>query len=81
MKVRWRLGARISAAVVAIGVPFSMTGLTPVADITEPEVAAAQQHNLGRLSPYLKPSAVADETTIAGGLSLKTKADRNRKIS
>ena len=81
MKVRWRLGARISAAVVAIGVPFSMTGLMPVADITEPDLAAAQQHNLGRLTPYLKPPAVADETTIAAGLSLRTKADRNRKIS
>jgi hypothetical protein len=81
MKVRLRLGARISAAVVAIGVPFSMTGLMPVADITEPGLAGVQQHNLGRLSPYLKPPAVAEETTIAAGLSLRTKADRNRKIS
>ena len=101
MNVRMRLGARFSAALVAVAVPVSMTGLTPsivptAAHTAVPQAAASahvstapiapsvtslQRHYLSHLPASLRPQVVAEQTTIAAGLSLRTKAERNRKIA
>ncbi|MEO6771121.1 MAG: lytic transglycosylase domain-containing protein [Umezawaea sp.] len=46
-----------------------------------PSAAALQRHFLARVAPGLRPMVVDKQTTIAGGLALRTKAERQRKIS
>ncbi|MEO5709740.1 MAG: hypothetical protein ABIQ59_07950 [Nocardioidaceae bacterium] len=84
MSVRLRLGARVSAALVVLAVPVSMAGLSPLiintsGTVAVPQTSAAPAPALGRQGE--RPPAVAEQTTIAGGLQLRTKRERNRKIA
>ena len=74
----------MSAALVVLAVPVSMAGLSPLVLRTSGTVVDSQSlteppavlgHRSGRAV------AVAEQTTIAGGLQLKTKKERNRKIA
>ena len=55
----------------------AQVSLAPIA----PSVTSLQRHYLSHVPPGLRPQVVAEQVTIAAGLSLRTKADRNRKIS
>ena len=97
MLVSMRMVARVSAAVTVVAVPVALVGLSPAmtswsdapvvrtASYTSqpvaPEITAMQRHHVGTLPTSMRPQAVAEQTTIAAGLSLDTKADRNRKIA
>jgi membrane-bound lytic murein transglycosylase B len=114
MSVRMRLGARTSAAAVALAVPISMGAVTPVStamtsvssststssaassassassatvspgaviEPVTPSVDSWQRHYLSHVSPGLRPQLIEQQTTIAGGLALRTRAERHRKIS
>ena len=90
----------MSAALAAVAVPVSMTGLSPAIVPTAktvvpqaiataqvstapfaPSVTTLQRHYARSLPPAQRPRVVAEQTTIVGGLSLKSKKDRNRKIA
>ncbi len=90
-----RVGTRLSAALVAVAVPFAMVGLSPLfvsTASTVPTAAAVVATTPAREAVLLdrlddpapsagRPQVVAEQTTISGGLVLTTKADRNRKIA
>ena len=85
----------MSAALVVVAVPLSMAGLSPLivptsSTVVPPAVAASVLPDgppadssppavLGRHGA--RPVAVTEQTTIAGGLKLRTKKERNRKIA
>ena len=46
-----------------------------------PSVDSWQRHYLSHVSPGLRPQLIEQQTTIAGGLALRTRAERHRKIS
>jgi membrane-bound lytic murein transglycosylase B len=73
----------LSPSITSAG-PSDVPVLRTVAYSTQPvvpEITAMQRHHVGSLPTSLLPQAVAEQTTISAGLSLKTKADRNRKVA
>ncbi len=64
-----------SAPVSATASPGAVT--EPVT----PSVGSWQRHYLSHVSPGLRPQAVEQQTTISGGLALRTRAERRRTIS
>ena len=58
----------------------SASALVSTAPI-EQTASALQRHYLSRPAPGAAPQAVAPQVTIAAGLALGTKAERNRKIA
>ena len=46
-----------------------------------PSVTTLQRHYVRTLPVSQRPQVVAEQTTITGGLALRTKAERNRKIA
>ena len=66
-----------SKTVVPQAVASAQVSIAPIA----PSVTTLQRHYVRTLPPAQRPQVVAEQTTIVGGLSLKTKKDRNRKIA
>ncbi len=66
-----------SKTVVPRAVASAQVSIAPIA----PSVTTLQRHYVRTLPPAQRPQVVAEQTTIVGGLSLKTKKDRNRKIA
>ena len=66
-----------SKTVVPRAVTSAQVSIAPIA----PSVTTLQRHYARTLPPAQRPQVVAEQTTIVGGLSLKTKKDRNRKIA
>jgi membrane-bound lytic murein transglycosylase B len=66
-----------SRTVVPQAVASAQVSIAPIA----PSVTTLQRHYARTLPPAQRPQVVAEQTTIVGGLSLKTKKDRNRKIA
>jgi membrane-bound lytic murein transglycosylase B len=56
---------------------------SPTVDLTAlaPSVTTMQRHYVSRLPVDQRPQVIAPQTTIEAGLSLRTAADRNRKIA
>ena len=52
-----------------------------VTEPVTPSVDSWQRHYLSHVSPGLRPQLIEKQTTIAGGLALRTRAERQRKIS
>jgi membrane-bound lytic murein transglycosylase B len=65
-----------SKTVVPRAVASAQVSIAPIA----PSVTTLQRHYV-RTLPAQRPQVVAEQTTLVGGLSLKTKKDRNRKIA
>ena len=65
-----------SKTVVPRAVASAQVSVAPIA----PSVTTLQRHYV-RTLPAQRPQVVAEQTTLVGGLSLKTKKDRNRKIA
>ena len=66
-----------SKTVVPRAVASAQVSTAPIA----PSVTTMQRHYVRTLPPAQRPQVVAEQTTIVGGLSLRTKKDRNRKIA
>jgi membrane-bound lytic murein transglycosylase B len=66
-----------SKTVVPRAVASAQVSIAPIA----PSVTTLQRHYVRTLPPAQRPQVVAEQTTIVGGLSLRTKKDRNRKIA
>src|SRR6476661_1199112 len=66
-----------SKTVVPRAVASTQVSTAPIA----PSVTTMQRHYVRTLPPAQRPQVVAEQSTIVGGLSLKTKKDRNRKIA
>ena len=66
-----------SKTVVPRAVASAQVSIAPIA----PSVTTLQRHYVRTLPPAQRPQVIAEQTTIVGGLSLKTKKDRNRKIA
>jgi membrane-bound lytic murein transglycosylase B len=65
-----------SKTVVPRAVASAQASIAPIA----PTGTTLQRHYV-RTLPAQRPQVVAEQTTLVGGLSLKTKKDRNRKIA
>ncbi len=97
MRLGARFSAGLVAVVVPLSMTGLTPSIEPVAHTTPvpqratsahvstapiaPSVTRLQRHYLSHLPASLRPQAVAEQTTITAGLSLKTKAERNRKIA
>jgi membrane-bound lytic murein transglycosylase B len=64
-------------AAVPRGAASAHVSTAPIA----PSVTRLQRHYLSHLPVGMRPQVVAEQTTIAAGLSLSTKAERNRRIA
>jgi membrane-bound lytic murein transglycosylase B len=65
-----------SKTVVPRAVASAQASIAPIA----PSGTTLQRHYV-RTLPAQRPQVVAEQTTLVGGLSLKTRKDRNRKIA
>ena len=65
-----------SKTVVPRAVASAQASIAPIA----PSGSTLQRHYV-RTLPAQRPQVVAEQTTLVGGRSLKTRKDRNRKIA